>query len=89
MDGKISTRIVDSFWLDNDTYVVCCDSYRQTATDGTMGRFHLEVEYWDVEKSFHFIVVAEECNIFEPSLDELPQKERDKLIEFIQSKIAS
>ena len=47
---KISTRIVDEFWIDNDTYIVCCDDYIQQATDGTMSELHLEVEYWEDEK---------------------------------------
>lgn len=77
---EVSTDIVDGYWIDNGTYVVICDDYIQESTDGTMGELHLEVEYWEDEKSFHFIIVANGSEALEPSQEELPQEKRDQLI---------
>ena len=88
MEIKITnTTIVDEWWLDDDTYVVYCGTFEAPTCVGTKGYYHLEVEYWESENSFHFIGVAEDTEIWEVTLEELSQEERDKLIKHIKEKI--
>ena len=86
MATKISTTIVDEWWLDDNTYIVYCDTYQMMATDGTMADCHLEVEWWDDEKTYHFICVGD-GETWNPTIDELSQEERNELIRHIETKI--
>lgn len=57
-------------------------------TDGTMADCHLEVEWWEDEKTYHFICVGD-CKTWNPTMDELSQEERNELIMHIEKKIKS
>jgi hypothetical protein len=56
------------------------------ATDGTMADCHLEVEWWEDEKTYHFICVGD-YETWNPTIDELSQEERNELIRHIETKI--
>ena len=86
METSISTKILDELWLDDDTYVVCCDTFKTKQWDGKMVDCHLEVEWHDDEKEFFFICVLE-YDTYKPTLEELPQEKRDELIKHIEEKI--
>lgn len=89
METKISTTIVDEWWLDDDTYIVYCDTYQIMATDGTMSDCHLEVEWWNEERTYHFICVGDGCETWNPTMNELSQEERNELIRHIETKISA
>ena len=86
MKTNISTRIVDEWWLDDDTYVVYCDTFKTKQIDGKTVDCHLEVEWWEDEKSYHFICVLD-YDTYLPTLEELPQEKREELIKHIEAKI--